>query len=476
LSGWAGTGKSTIARTVAREHYDRKQLAASFFFSRGGGDVGHANKFFTSIAAQLADNVPPLRQHIRAAITERSGIVSQSFRDQWRQLVIGPLSKLDGNPLSYTIVVDALDECENENHIRIILQLLAEVQLLKNVRLRVFLTSRPEIPIRHSFYRIPDTEHQDFVLHHISPAIIDHDISIFLEYELGLIGMDRGLGANWPGEEVVKFLVRSASGLFIWAATACRFIREGRLFAAKRLALILKESSISVTAPEKHLDQIYITVLSHSIYSDFTDEEREELYNALRYILGSVAILSSQLSAKSLSKLLAIAKQDVDETLGELHAIIDIPEDPIRPLRLHHPSLRDFLLNRNRCTDLNLWVDEKEAHGKLAKACIQLMSASLKRDVCGVDSPGKFVHDVESSRVEQYLPSEVQYACLYWVQHLQKSSTQLYDNDPFHQFLQEHFLHWLEALSWMRKMSEAIYEIVSLESITLVGYLDSGVV
>src|SRR5947207_1158148 len=47
LSGWAGTGKSTIARTVAREHYDRNNLAASFFFSRGGGDVGHAGKFFT---------------------------------------------------------------------------------------------------------------------------------------------------------------------------------------------------------------------------------------------------------------------------------------------------------------------------------------------------------------------------------------------------------------------------------------------
>jgi hypothetical protein len=40
LSGLAGTGKSTIARTVAGRCHDAKQLGASFFFSRGGGDTG----------------------------------------------------------------------------------------------------------------------------------------------------------------------------------------------------------------------------------------------------------------------------------------------------------------------------------------------------------------------------------------------------------------------------------------------------
>jgi hypothetical protein len=50
LNGLAGTGKSTIARTVARKYSEQERLGASFFFSRGGGDVSHAGKFFTSIA------------------------------------------------------------------------------------------------------------------------------------------------------------------------------------------------------------------------------------------------------------------------------------------------------------------------------------------------------------------------------------------------------------------------------------------
>jgi hypothetical protein len=69
LNGLAGTGKSTIARTVARTYFDQKHLGASFFFSRGGGDVSHAGKFVTSIAVQFANSVPSLYLHICAAIT-----------------------------------------------------------------------------------------------------------------------------------------------------------------------------------------------------------------------------------------------------------------------------------------------------------------------------------------------------------------------------------------------------------------------
>lgn len=456
---------------MARRYFEQGRLGASFFFSRGGGDVSHAGKFVASIAVQFADNIPALYQHVYSAIAERSDIVSQSLRDQWHQLVLRPLSKQDGNGCqsSYILVVDALNECDDDNNIRIIIQLLAEARSLEMVRLRIFLTSRPEIPIRYGFCQIPDAEHQDFVLHNISPAIIDHDIHLFLEYNLRLIGQERCLDAGWPGKEIITRLVWNASGLFIWAATACRFIREGKRFAAKRLDTIIHGSSNATTAPEKHLNEIYVTVLKHSIYTDYTDKERGDQYRTLRHTLGSVVVLFSPISAHSLSRLLHVAKEDVDQTLEDLHAILDIPADQNRPLRLHHPSFRDFLLDKDRCGDPNFWVDEKQAHRRLAESCIRLMSASLKQDICGQNAPSVLVANVESTRVEQCLSPELQYACLYWIQHLQKSGAQLCDNDNIHQFLKVYLLHWLEALSWMRKVSEGIYAINSLESIALVS-------
>jgi hypothetical protein len=132
----------------------------------------------------------------------------------------------------------------------------------------------------------------------------------------------------------------------------------------------------------------------------------------LRDILRSVVALFSPLSVNSLSRLLVTPKQRLDQILKDLHAILDIP-NRTRPLRLHHPSFRDFLLDKNRCRDSNFWVEEKRVHQILADSCIQLMSTSLKKDICSIRSPGWLATDVESSQLEQCLPLEVQYACLY---------------------------------------------------------------
>jgi NACHT domain len=470
LNGMAGTGKSTIARTISRKFYGQSRLGASFFFSKGGADASHAGKFFTSIAVQLANKSASLGHYICEAIVENRGIASQSFCDQWDQLVLGPLSKLDNHPSQspLILVVDALDECEDENDIRIIVQLLAKARSLRKFRLRVFLTSRPEVPIRYGFYQIGNSEYRDLILHNISPAVVDHDITIFLEYSFRTIREERTISADWPGEQAIGRLVQNAGGLFIWAATACRFIYEGRQYAAKRLSMILQESE-SITAPQRKLNDIYITVLRNSVGNDYEEGEQEELYRTLRQILGSIVLLYSPLSAISLAKLLDISEENVEQTLEDLHAILDIPKQSSRAIRLHHPSFRDFILSKDRCSDTQFWVDEEHAHGALADACIQLLSTTLKRDVCSLRYPGALTKDVESCRVDGCLPLEVQYACLYWIQHLQKGRTDLYNQ--IHQLLQEHLVHWLEALCWMGKTSEGILAITSLESHIVVSHL-----
>jgi len=397
--------------------------------------MSYAGKFFTSIAVQLANNIPSLRHYICNAISNCKDIASRSLRDQWSQLILFPLSKLgsSSSSSSYILVIDALDECDKDEHIRMILQLLAEAPTLKTARLRVFLTSRPEIPIRHGFYQIPNSEHQDFVLHNVPPTTVNHDISLFLEYNLRIIRQEYALSADWPGEVVLQQLVSHSCGLFIWAATACRFIREGKRFARKRLDTILKGSSSATTEPEKHLNRIYLTVLNNSISPTYSDEEKEAVYGILKHILGSLVVLLSPLSTSSLSKLLHLPREDIDATFNDLYAILHIPDDPTRQLRLHHPSFRDFLLSKDRCGDF--WVDKKEAHQILATACIQLMSQTLKKDICGIHAPGSQASQVKSSHIQKYLPPEVQYACLYWVQHLQRGASQVCDGEEVHRFL-----------------------------------------
>ena len=468
LSGLAGTGKSTIARTIARTYYDQKKLGASFFFSRGGGDVGNASKFVTSIAIQLASSEHTVCQNISEAVLEHSNIRNLSLRDQWRTLVIAPLSKLasNANHSSFLMVVDALDECDDHRDVRTRCQLFADTEALRAARLRIFLTSRPEISIRQGLSQIPNSAHEDFILQNISRSIVDHDIFIFLEHSLKIIAQERSLALEWPGKEAVSCMAQKANGLFIWAATACKFIYEGQRFAAKRLDIILRASSGSaVMALEKHLDEIYITVLTNSISPEYTDGEKEEAYHILRQILGSIAVLSSPFSISSLTRLLGLAKEDICQTLEDLHSVLDISNDENRPLRLHHPSFRDFLLDENRSKVSKFWVDEKQIHQSLADRCLRVMSSALKQDICSFRLPGELATNVDSSLIEKYLPPEVQYACLYWVHHLKEGGMKLNNNDQVHHFLNEHLLHWLEALGWMRKVPDGVLAAIQLESI-----------
>jgi hypothetical protein len=72
------------------------------------------------LPCKLAYNAPSLRRYISEAAEEQIDIANHSLRDQWRQIVIRPLLRLDKrlSPSSYLLVIDALDEYDNEDHIR----------------------------------------------------------------------------------------------------------------------------------------------------------------------------------------------------------------------------------------------------------------------------------------------------------------------------------------------------------------------
>jgi NACHT domain len=132
----AGTGKSTIARTIARSFSAQRRLGASFFFSRGGGDLGHAGKFVTTLAYQLANTSPSLKHLVCDALAEQNNITQKDLRSQWKEVILRPLSGLGAGQHHFVIVVDALDECDREDDIRLILQLMIEAKDLTNTRLQ----------------------------------------------------------------------------------------------------------------------------------------------------------------------------------------------------------------------------------------------------------------------------------------------------------------------------------------------------
>lgn len=171
----AGTGKSQIARTVARVFADKGQLGASFFFKKGENDRGTAYKFSTTLAIDLMTHIPGLIPGITKAIDADPAISEKSLKDQFEKFILQPLletTQAPPNALGLIIVIDALDECEREEDIQVILQLLAQTHCHWPASLRTFVTSRPELHICLSFKQLLDGTYQDIILHNIPKETI----------------------------------------------------------------------------------------------------------------------------------------------------------------------------------------------------------------------------------------------------------------------------------------------------------------
>lgn len=418
-----------------------------------------------------------LNRHISDAVSENPNVTSHTIRDQWSRLIAQPLSQLPAGAIQHPllILVDALDECEHDTEITAILQVLSEIHNSPLFhRIRVFLTSRPDLPIRPCFRRMPSTIHYDLVLHKVSRETVDRDIRNFLLHEFKyIVEASEYLPTDWPGEEKVEELVRLADGLFIFASTACRFIANEQWSPQVLLeAVIAPLTSLSVeqghgvpfAQSTRELDRMYTRILERQFQRTPFHGDKGGVLSIFRRVMGLIAIAAEPLSVTAIAALLSLRVDIIETRLRHLHAVLDVPQDTTAVVRISHPSFREFLLDKHRCENQDFYIDEKESHNMLTEGCIRIMSA-LKQNICGQDSARVHVSGIEPDLIQRNIPVELQYACLFWVQHLVKGEQQLQDNGPVHQFVLEHFLHWLEALSWIVKTSEGLLALQRLELI-----------
>jgi hypothetical protein len=473
----AGTGKSTISRTIVRSLSGTNCLGASFFFKRGEADRGNATKFMTTIARQLADKEPRLAPILKSTIETDSTILDSGIQEQFQKLIFEPLSEITlSGP--FVIIVDALDECEGDDKIRSILNLFARMHSPKIPGVKVFMTSRPELPIRLGFSDAKDT-YQDFILHEIKTEIIEHDISLFLEHKFRSIRDDynrtvaetRRLPPDWPNQATIKALMDIAIPLFISAATACRFISDRRYGAPNELLEeIIAHKGKSGSSG---LSATYLPILNRQIIDVQPKQKKTDIIEQFRKVVGTIVTLESPLSSSALAKLLNVSQEIIDVRLDMLHSVLHVPSSSKDPVRLLHLSFRDFLVDPETREETPLGIDEKQMHQDIVVHCLRVMKEKLRRDVCDLLKPGLARSDIDQQTVTSHIQPELEYACLYWVDHLKKGDMHI-SGDELYLFLSSHLLHWIEALSLLGRASDGLGILRTLRSILQVrsAYLD----
>ena len=464
LSGLAGTGKSTIAQTFAEISFADGNLGASFFCSRDFEDRKNLQAIFPTLAFQLAYRYPLFREQLVQVLRANPGVGRESLCSQMEKVIVGPLK---ATCIQTLIIIDALDECKDEEPASAILSVLSHyVDQIPQVKF--FITGRPEPRIRSGFRLKPLWPITEVLkLHDVEPSLVDGDIKLFFRTQLTNLAKDRSdcdLTEDWPSSNDIDILCKKAAGLFIYASTVVKFITSKHHPLNKRLALITSLPQSTACEGKSGIDLLYIQVLEQAFCD--VDSDGQELYTQFKSVVGAVLLVFNPLPKKVLSTLLGTS--DISTTLRSLHSLLLIPDGIEDPVHTFHKSFPDFLTDPERCKDERFFVDPSVHHTELLLSCLKLMKKRLKRNICNLDDY-TVLSEVEDLATLQktFIGGDLEYACHFWTKHLIKTTSSSCDAEEVQKAIDEFFttylLFWIEVLVIMGNLSVGVYVINDIQ-------------
>ena len=461
LNGLAGTGKSTIAQTFSELANDDGILGASFFCSRDYLERKVLKNIFPTLAYQLACRYPRFRDHLLKVIKRDPSVAHNSLISQLRDLLVDPLSSTG---ISCMVVIDALDECVDDQPASAILSVLGRL-VSKLPLVKFFITGRPEPRIRSGF-RLPLLEPftQIFLLHEVDPTSVEGDIRLYLTEKLTGIAKRRSglnLPEAWPSDEEVAALVQKSSGLFIFASTVARFIESEHHEPGVRLRLIVSRVDDTSHEGASGIDSLYSQVLRDA----FSGIDEESVFVNLKCILSAVVLALNPLSRDGLVKFLDIDSALISTTLRHLHSVLLVPTEGSKEIRVFHKSFPDFLQDPNRCPDPRFHIDPPARHGDMTLSCLALVG-KLEVNPCAL-SP--FVMNQDIPDIPQLLQNRLggglRYACEHWSTHLLFSTSGEYRNRLIAStslFFDHSVFPWMEIMSLEGHLEGVVHSMNNL--------------
>ena len=444
----AGTGKSTIAQTIAERLFAEGQLGASFFCSRDFEDRSNLHFIFPTLAVQLARKYTEFRSIFIPLVQSDPGIVYESLYDQMYKLIVQPLEK---SATSTVIVIDALDECKDEEPASAILSVLGQF-VSELPKIKFFVTGRPEPQIREGFRLAPLVPMTDvFILHDVVLRQVNNDIRQFFRHRImELTGRRRGLD-DWPTTEQLDLLCDRAAGLFVYAVATVRFIDQRNKSPKKQLDCLLQSpESSEFEGKTTFKTNATLNSLYMSILQDAFSEDDPDIDSQVRSVLGAVTLAMNPLSPSTIATLLGFDTEEVSPLLTSMHSLLTLQEDDDGPVRPFHKSFPDFIVDPARCTDPRFHVSPPHHHTELLVGCLDLMNRKLEQNMCKLpDGVINYEVDDLKERTEKNIDHALKYACSSWHKHLVDTASAHTSKiaSALDQFLKGKFLFWLEVLS-----------------------------
>ena len=437
LIGGAGTGKSTIATTVAETRRRSGHPVCHLFFIRGKSDP---STVIRTISYNLAVSHPSIARSIDAEVKQGGELSSATLKSQFDIFLHKPLLSISpeiDHPI--LIVLDAFDECGTIQSRRALIDVLRDGIPSLRSTFRFLITGRPEEDIL--FWKSSPTV-QSLLLDSQSDESIC-DVNAYIEYELGRVKPPSMLKvpSNSPWDEGIRIISQAANGLFIWASTAVKFVSESRLNRLKRLERLVNNPTLL------NLNDLYIIVLKNAFQWD--DDESSVFKDVFSLILFS----KSPLSIQDITGILGLQEDTASELLSCLRSLVAYGEG--QPIKIHHTSFYDYLVS---CENMPWHIDIEVQKRNIANICFDRMGELLRYDICGLEMSLKFNKDVPDlhKRIERNIPSFLKYICCNWSNHIRDVPYSLELCERLKSFAYHQLLFWFEVLSLTETFSNHV--------------------
>jgi len=402
-----------------------------------------------------------IAKRINVTLEEDPEVVERDPIQQFNRLIAKPLQTPIGGENPILLVVDALDECE-ENDAETILSLFAH-QAPQIGRLRIFITARPERHIRSIFTHYRD--HNQSHLHDIDQSIVEANIRAYLEFRLSREQVSKTLPDLLPPiwqltKEQMDALVGISGKLFIIAATATSFILDGKhVDPAKRLAVLLRGVSDIDFYGSKHttaMDKVYMGIIRAA-----QPDPIDDWPTRFQTCVGTIVLLHDPLPCDALAQLIGIDIATILGTLSNIHSLL-APSADTWTFRVHHNSFPDFISDPDRCIlDPQLCIDRTAHNFRIAIRCLRIMDHFLTQNLCGLE-PNEWHMDRAQilHQTQHEISPYLVYACTHWASHLTAALRGGAELDSevkelLEHLASKHLLTWLEALSIIGRMDTA---------------------
>lgn len=459
LTGHLGSGKTTIATTIATEFGEASAsqssttdqpivLGANFFASQSSPETVLPTCTLPTIAYQLAYTCSKYAYFLDRA-GNLSDIIRHKIPSQLEVLIVGPWQfsrNMRPEPSRrLLIIIDALDEINNDGGHQLLEALFETIKKNNLEGIKFLITSRPTNEIddlcKSSLAHVERLGLQDR-----PNGEVEKDIRKYLEDQL-------------PGVDIEELSRRSAD-LFVYAATVVRFLNTGgseTTTTEKNMLLqdFLSDPNHSGPDSETTLDALYRQILLKA----FKDLPQSLLPRRVRTLL-TFLCTAERTTIRTAVALLDTEDKIADKVFARLRSVLYVRDGKVS---WYHESFREFVFDLDHRVDVTdgsirfqYLCDLKAHHTFLSRACFRIMKGGLKFNIGGLTSSFLFDKEQKPQISEKNSSAAFQYSCYHWMYHIPLSAdTEISELcSAIFDFLQLRVLFWIEAMNIMGKCDE----------------------